>query len=417
MPGSGEADTAERPFTETRVRLHELTIRPDGDEFLVGRLEARNFVALPAVGVRALELLGQDRTVRETAEVLRAECGEDVDVADFVEDLKALEFVREQDGQPVPTSEVRPASLPWLRPRHVRFSLSPVLPVVTALAVLAALGAVVFDPDISLGYRSLLWSSHGSVNLLFMVVAELLVLMAHEGSHLVTARAAGVPGRFSLGTRLQFLVAQTDISGIELAPRRHRITAYLSGIGLELLMAATAVLVLPALDAGALPHRLVSAFAVLALLPLTFQLMVFMRTDVYFVVQDLTRCRDLFGDSFRYNTHLLRRLLAVLPGRKPAGPDPSVELPPRERRVVRAYSVVQGLGTVLCLATLLVITLPAKAHILADAVTHLGPGHSLASTLDAVAVLTMTITTCVLWIIARRASRRRKRALQRPASS
>ncbi len=41
-----------------------------------------------------------------------------------------------------------------------------------------------------------------------------VLIALHELGHLATARAAGAPARISLGTRLQFLVAQTDVSGV-----------------------------------------------------------------------------------------------------------------------------------------------------------------------------------------------------------
>lgn len=99
--------------------------------------------------------------------------------------------------------------------------------------------------------------------------------------------------------------------------------------------------------------------------------MVFMRTDLYFVLQDVTRCRDLYGDGVAYTKYAARRAL----GRTTA-PDPSLELPAHERRAVRAYSVVLVVGTTLCLAFLATVTLPADITLFARAVAHLGPGHS-----------------------------------------
>jgi putative peptide zinc metalloprotease protein len=106
--------------------------------------------------------------------------------------------------------------------------------------------------------------------------------------HLTTARAAGVPGRISLSSRLQFLVAQTDVSGIWVRPRRTRFTVYLAGIAVNLAVAATAILLLAAVDPVGLPRRLLAATTVLSLVMIPFQLMVFMRTDLYFLIQDLT---------------------------------------------------------------------------------------------------------------------------------
>lgn len=303
------AEAPPRVGPDARVALHELSVRRDRDEWIVGRMATRTFVALPPAGARAVRLLGEGLSVARTQERLRADTGEEFDIADFVTDLAALGFVARIDGRPLPDPAPPRASLPWLRPRHVRFALHPVLPVAVAVLLTAALVTLLLRPGLLPGYRDLLWSPHGSVVLLSGAAAGWTLLLAHELAHLVTARAAGVPGRMRLGTRLQFLVMQTDISGIELAPRRHRLTAYLSGIALNLSVASALVPVLAATDPVSTAHRLSAAALLLALMPLPFQLMVFTRTDVYFVLQDLTGCRDLYGDGLAYARYRCRRLL------------------------------------------------------------------------------------------------------------
>ncbi|MFF2464129.1 hypothetical protein [Streptomyces mirabilis] len=83
------------------VRLHALDSRPDGDEWIVGRLATGRFVALPEVGKQALDLLGQGLSTTEVEERLRETTGDDIDVPDFVEALVDLGFVAEVDGREV----------------------------------------------------------------------------------------------------------------------------------------------------------------------------------------------------------------------------------------------------------------------------------------------------------------------------
>ncbi|MET7812893.1 hypothetical protein ABZT26_18805 [Streptomyces sp. NPDC005395] len=407
------ADDPPRIGPTTRVVLHDLAVRPDRDEWIVGRMATRTFVALPAAGARAVELLREGRSVTRTEETLRAETGEEFDIAYFVGDLTALGFVARIGDRPVPDVEPPRASLPWLRPRHVRLALHPVLPLLVGALLTAALVVLVRRPDLVPGYRDLLWSRHGSVVLLSGAAAGWALLLAHELAHLVTARAAGVPGKMRLGTRLQFLVMQTDISGIELAPRRHRLTAYLAGIALNLSVASSLVLVLAATETGTTAHRLLAAALLLTLLPLPFQCMVFTRTDLYFVLQDLTGCRDLYGDGLAYARHRFRR--AVRPVRRghraeAARDDPSARLPAHERRAVRIYSVVLVVGTAACLTFMAAVTLPVDLALLARAVRGLGPEHGLAGNADAVTVLVVLGGVNVLWLVTWWRNRRSRRS-------
>lgn len=406
MTGTAAVD---RPRIEpsTRVVLHDLGIRRDRDEWIVGRMATRTFVALPAAGARAVELLGQGLSVARTTDLLREETGEELDVEDFVRDLAALGFVARIGDCPVPDAEPPRASLPWLRPRTVRFAQHPALAVGVGLLLAAAVAVLVHRPDLIPCYRDLLWSPHGSLVLVTGAAAGWALLFAHELAHLVTARAAGVPGRMRLGTRLQFLVMQTDISGIELAPRRLRLTAYLAGIALNLSVASALVPVLALTDPGTTAHRLLAAALLLALLPLPFQCMVFTRTDLYFVLQDVTGCRNLYGDGLAYARYRIRRLLRAT---RHATTDPSTRLPPHERRAVRLYSVVLVAGTAACLAFMAAVTLPADLTLLVRAARGLGPDHGLARNADSAAVLVTLGGVNVLWLVTRWRNRRARRS-------
>ncbi|MFF4896973.1 hypothetical protein [Streptomyces sp. NPDC001068] len=390
----------------TRILLRELGVRRDRDEWIVGRMATRTFVALPAAGARAVELLGRGLSVGRTAELLHEETGEELDVADFVRDLAALGFVARIGTGTVPDTVPPRASLPWLRPRAVRFVLHPALAVFVGLLVATAAAVLVRRPDLMPCYRDLLWSPHGSLVLVTGAAAGWALLFAHELAHLVTARAAGVPGRMRLGTRLQFLVMQTDISGIELAPRRHRLTAYLAGIALNLSVASALLPALALTGTGTTAHRLLAAGLLLALLPLPFQCMVFTRTDLYFVLQDVTGCRNLYGDGLAHARYRFRRLLRG-PRAVPDG-DPSTRLPPHERRAVRLYSVVLVAGTALCLAFMAAVTLPADLTLLVRAARGLGPDHSLARNADSAAVLVTLGGINVLWLLTRWRNRTRR---------
>ncbi|WP_307865345.1 hypothetical protein [Streptomyces montanisoli] len=370
-----------------RVTLHPLRGRRDGAEWIVGRMDTGDFVALPDAGHDAVELLAAGLTVQQARQRLVDRTGRDLDLPAFVAALVELGFVAAIDGVPVASPPpVRP-TWPWLREGHVRRLLHPALLAVPFLAVLAAVVAVARQPALLPSYHDLLFSRHGSVVLAVEFVCGWSLVFLHELCHLVTARAAGVPGRIRMGTRLQFLVAHTDVSGIVTAPRRHRLTVYLSGIAFNLTVSAGCVL---ALAAGSLPdgppRRLVAALAVVSLLSLPFEFMVFMRTDVYFVLEDLAGAKDLYGDGTAYARFLVARAGRRLRGR-PAPVDPSAGFGVRERRAVRAFSVLLVAGTAACLATMAAVTLPADVGLLSGAVRHAAGGRGPWDRWDAAAVL------------------------------
>ncbi len=376
----------------SRVILHDLQMRADGDTWIVGRVDTGEFIAVPAVGYRAVTLL-KHHSPAQVRTLLHAETGQDVDVTDFVASLVDVGFVAQIDGRPVPGPHpVRPM-LARLRPHHVRWLLHPVTALTAAAVTVVGIAAIVHDPELAPSARDLIWSSSNGLVLLGNVTFVWTLILLHEFAHLLTARAAGAPGRMSLGTRLQFLAAQTDVSGIWAAPRRARITVYLAGITVNLSIYAVTVIVRAFSIVDGTTADVLAAVGLLSLSSIPTQFLVFMRTDVYFVLQDLTGCTNLYADGSAYARHLARRMWRT----GVAGDDPSRFLPGRERAAVRAYTLALVAGTIGCLAVEVLITLPALAIVLSSAARTAIIGGSPAQLFDAGVVVVTTALFAVLW--------------------
>ncbi|MEV4228955.1 hypothetical protein AB0J81_17975 [Streptomyces bobili] len=349
-----------------RVVFHELDVRPDRGEWIVGRQGQDQIVALPEIGLTALRLLTAGSTVEEARTSLRANTGRDLDVGAFVERLAGAGLVA-SIGDRLIDSEPSPVSFPRLRSNHVRWAMSPVLHGFVLVVPVIALLIALWEPRALPSWGDLLWAEYGTFNLLVQGAVASCLIALHEIAHLVTARAAGVPGRIALGTRLQFLVAQTEVSGIWLKGRRERLTVYLSGLALD-----------GAIWGGCVVARflgwdspLLSVIAMTLLAALANQCLVFMRTDLYFVVQDLTGCRNLYADTGRY----VRYLAARMCGRRRQNPLRSLRA--AEQRFLKAYALGAVAGTVACvfvgLQLLTDVTLPLFTRSLTELVHGVDP--------------------------------------------
>jgi hypothetical protein len=214
------------------------------------------------------------------------------------------------------------------------------------------------------------------VTLVDLLVAS-VIIAAHEASHLALARAYGVPGTISISTRFILLVAQTDVTGAWMLPRRRRFAIYLVGMATEVALAAVLVLVLPTLTPTGLAATFVRATVLSLGLGVLIQFNLWLRTDVYFVLQDLARCRNLYGDARRLLAHWVR--LAV--GR-PGRPDPRAAMPAHERRAVTAYAPMLLTGVALMVAVFVLVTLPVLVRMVGLAVGDLAPDRSTVDHLD-----------------------------------
>jgi hypothetical protein len=382
----------------TRVVLHPLSMRREGSgSWVIGRIGTGDFVVVPAVAYRAIALLSEGHTVGETARALREETGTGIAVADFVSSLDGLGFVAAIDGEiRVGPAPVRP-SLPWLRPRHVRWLLHPGTAWLTLTIIAAAAVMMIAGHGLVPRYHDLVWSRHSGMVLAVDAALGWAVIWLHELGHLGTARAAGVPARMSLSTRLQFLAAQTDVSGVWAAPRRARMTVYLAGIAVNLVVASMCVLITGIAAPRGLTRELLAVTALESLLPLPLQLLIFTRTDVYFLAQDIAGCANLYADGSAYVRYLAQRAWQAARRRNPAPHDRTVTLPRAERRAVRAYSWLLLSGTTATIAVAACITVPALIALLAHTAGELA-GRSPADVLDGTAALTVLAGIPAIWL-------------------
>jgi putative peptide zinc metalloprotease protein len=375
----------------SRVRLRTLSQRRDRDGWVIGRPETGDFISIPDVAHRVITLLGEGLTVDEVSARLRAETGTRFAVADFVAALDELGFVGSVDDLlREDHADTRP-SLPWLRPEHVRWLLHPLAPIVVAGFAAAGLIMLALHPALLPSYHVLVWSRRVGLVLAVNAAIGWALVLLHELAHLATARAAGAPARITLSTRLQFLVAQTDVSGVWAAPRRSRIAVYLAGIAANVCLAGAFLVVLGLANPHGVLRSLLAVAVAETVLMLATQLMVFMRTDLYFVLQDLTGCANLYADGSAYLRYLGRRTTR----RSTPAPDPGLAYPATERRAIRLYSVVLLAGTAICLGVECAVSVPALIVLLARAVSEIGV--TAVTTLDGCAALTILLTWQALW--------------------
>ncbi|HEY3143670.1 MAG TPA: hypothetical protein VGJ86_21225 [Acidimicrobiales bacterium] len=412
-----DVGAATRPGSITltsRVDFAELAIRPDGDEWIIGRIDSGQFVAVPELAHLAIALLTRGLSVDDVQAQLARQTGVEVDMVDLVTSLAEVGLLRSVDGCAVEQPPIPKATFGWLHADHVSWMLHPATTVAWASLCLAAAGCVAWSPELMPARGDLIWSSHKSFVVLGNAALAWTIIAAHELGHLLTARAAGVPGRISLSTRLQFLVAETDVSAVWASPRRTRLTVYLAGIAVNLALAAGAVLVL-ATNPGEPIRQVAAVVTLLTLLFIPSQLLVFMRTDLYFVIQDLARCRNLYADAVDHGRYQATRPWRWL-RRTPPPTDPTLRLTSHERRVVRAYGVLMISGTVACLGVAITITLPVVASVLGSSLHTFIAGAPASQRLDAAAVLLVTGGVQVLWAHAwwRRHGHRLRRGMAKP---
>jgi hypothetical protein len=366
------------------IEVEAFTRQKDGEEVVIGRPESNVFLALPVEALEILDSLSRGKTVGEAqAEFARAH-GIEPDVDDLLQYLEQRGFVRQRGqsaaGRPLAQ---RAAGRTGDGVRY-HFEQIPVpfakrffgpWPLALYLTIIAAaLAVAIAHPSLIPGRDSLVFSEHRTAKLVVLSLVAYATIFLHEFAHLLAARAQGVKSRIGISNRLWFLVAETDMTGLWAVPGRQRYLPMLAGPLLDSVSASLLFLLLFAQSKGAftlvpVADQLVRAMIFVYLFRLLWQCYLFVRTDFYYVITTYFGCKNLMRDTQVFVRNLFRRA---------AGSKKLIDqshIPPRERRVIRMYSVLWVCGRGLAFFSLFYITLPVLFRYLHVAYVALARGY------------------------------------------
>lgn len=369
-----------RYAADSHVLVESLARQPEPDGILVGRKDLGTFLLLPADAVDVLDDLAAGLTVGEAQLRHHQRHGETPDMEDFLGSLEQHGFVRPAapPGSRVGTEEpvappVKAYHFEWISERWAsRLYETPML-AAGALLIALAVAAIAARPSIVPGWRAAYFPTNTAAGLLFLMLTGLFTTFLHEMGHLVAARARGVSCRFGIGNQLWFLVWETDMTGIWALPRGKRYLPILGGPLVDLLSASALLLIFFVSASGwvALPPRALrfgQALLFVYLMRIIWQCYFFLRTDFYYALANLLRCRSLMQDTRVFLKNLAARFFRI------GKTTDQSHIPRAERRMVHVYSVIWLVGRGLAFTLLIFIQIPLLFHYLALLVSRIRDG-------------------------------------------
>ncbi|MFJ9523600.1 hypothetical protein ACIRPK_35890 [Kitasatospora sp. NPDC101801] len=315
-----------------------------------------------------IEALEKGSTVAEAEQAVFDLCGQRIAAEEFADTLVDLEFVASVNGADLP-GRTNPESWPWLRPALARWLFRlPVYLWVAGLLVAGVVAAAARERPLP-GYHAYFVTGSPAVNVLLSAALFGASVAVHESLHLLASRAAGIHARIGFGTRLQFLAVQTTASGLWAAPRRIRYRVYLAGMTGDLCIAALCSIGMELVGIGSFADRVFQVLLLARLVSVAYQFCLFMKTDMYFVVQELMRCKNLYADSWTYARYLYARATGRFGAKGPRPANPTAALPARERLPVKLYAIFMLIGSAICLGLFIFYGLPLTVTIFATAIS------------------------------------------------
>jgi hypothetical protein len=290
---------------DTVVHFHALSYVPDGDDVVVGRIETGSFAVLPADGAQLLRRLAGGQPTLEAAAWYEESFGEPVDMDDFLESMDGLGFIRPPGTQP---EAVSPPRFQWLG--RMLFS-APAWFVYAALAIAAFVevaGSRVLRPTASQVYFT---SSLATVEIVVMFGQTPLAFL-HEAYHVLAGQRIGLRSKLGISNRYTYVVFETRSNGLLGVPRSRRYLPFLAGMLLDVEVICVLDLVAAATresdGAVSIAGRICLAFSFSVIGRLGWQFLVYLRSDVYYVLATALNCYDLHEASKAIFFNRLRRL-------------------------------------------------------------------------------------------------------------
>lgn len=329
------------------IAFGPLLVRPErGGTSIVGNPATGRFIEADDDVTLAIHLIRRHPTIGAAEAAWPRSRGEAPDLVALCQDLHRRGFVTLIDGAETPAVLTSRYSAPaprflWTRTRAANILLALLALVGTALFLLTPRFEPLALSDVRVARDTLSLAIALSVG--FTIFAIL-----HEVGHYMVTRSYGVPASVRLTQRYGIPVFITDVTNAWLLPRSARVRIFLAGIAVNVTIASLALCALTLSAFGLLHGAPTSALRFVVLLnlpPILFQLLIFAKTDLYYVLAALVDERNLSRDATSF---VLGRLKGVIRRVRGLAAAPGDAISARRRAILVSFGLISIVGTGLC---------------------------------------------------------------------
>lgn len=344
-------------MTDASLSFHPLSFLPDrrGAGVVVGRKDSESFAVLDTDDAALLERMVSGMPPDRAAAWYESEFGLSVDMPDFLATLDELGFLR-RSGEAAdnlgPPRLVRLGQVLFSRPAFV----------VLGVAVVVWLLAIRADPGIAPNPRQVFFTNSLLLVQLLVLFGQLPWIGLHEACHVLAGRRLGLRSQLGVGVRMYFLVFETRMNGLLTVPHQKRYLPILAGLLMDTFAISSLGLIAFALrnpdGSEPLIGRIALAMAFPILVRFAYQFLLFLQTDIYFVVATATGTYDLHAAA----QALIRNRVWKLLGR----PDKLIDedqWTARDLRAARRYAPGYLVGASVMIAIGVLVIVPILRHI------------------------------------------------------
>jgi len=344
--------------TSIKLKIAPHRIIPDKDHSIVEHLLTGEFYEMPQPAIEAIEALARGISPEQIELELRHKYpDEEIKMVDFLAQLEDMGFLSSEEDPSVASYELNPTmdgaapSNRISRIGQLLFSKNAIL--VYALLFCANVVFFISRPDLFPQPRDLFPFNSMVLNIVVSFVISIVLLAIHESGHVLAGRSYGLTSRVRLGHRLFLPVIETQMPTIWRLPRGRRNVPLLAGLFMDhtlLFISLSILVVIPSISGMAAG---ILGMIVLQLIMMSmYQCMFFMKTDLYYLLQNTTGS---------YN--LLENAEGWLKGKLPfIRRESTTVIYDKEWNIVRGYAVVYLFGLLASFAVFSLYVIPQLSY-------------------------------------------------------
>jgi hypothetical protein len=199
------------------LAFHPLTYLKEGDQVVIGRTDIDSYGVFGQDGAALLGQLTAGSSTDTAAAWYAERYGETVDIAAFLETLRELGFlVDEQDETPAtaPGAAVTTTgtTVPWQR--LGRWMFSPLAWICYGLLIAATVAIWIRNPHFLPRRGNIFFSHYLLIVEATAVAGALPLILIHESFHVLAGRRLGLNTKVRLSRRLYFVTFETVMEGL-----------------------------------------------------------------------------------------------------------------------------------------------------------------------------------------------------------
>jgi putative peptide zinc metalloprotease protein len=371
---------------KSKIKLHPIIVKRDKKNYIVEDLTTGEFFEMPKICVIAIEKINAGFSLDEIEGNLKIQFpDEEVSLLDFTEQLLSLEMIEEIDGRVVEMNEKRQEKLglTFISPKIGKLFFNSKMKLTYIILFLLNISLLIIKPSLFPHFKDVFIFDVMFQNIILWIVIGGILVLIHELGHILAIRAHDLPTKLEVGHRLFFIVLETDLSlGWKLSSKE-RIFVYYAGMCFDnvvLFIALIAQILFP--NAPVIWNSIMAFIVLDVIIRLIYQCCVYMKTDLYYVLENLTGCHNLMENTKDF-IFKRKEALNVFAG---------------EIRTIKIYSVFYFLGLALSFLLFVCYYIPQLAYTVIKVAPGLKSSIHSVEFLDSVIVLGQLIIVLGLLI-------------------